>query len=263
MNVVSLTGDIAEGDSDRFDRIAAQIIGKAVVFLESNGGLSIEAMAIGETIRSKGFSTMVGHKTACASACGLIWLAGLPRYASETGSIGFHGVYKRVGDNTKESSTGNAFVGAYLAKLGLSYSAVAFVTAAAPTEMNWLKASDTAKLGIKYVAIAEPAAQPPPPPKMQSDMSPAQQAASTTTAYVEGRQARIEYERWFTGLPDGAYRDGAVFWASNRSLKPPPNCYQPNTTSEWQTGCAAGRLRLALVDVRRTEKNYWWGWNSL
>jgi len=102
------------------------------------------------------------------------------------------------------------------------------------------------------------------PPEGSNTLTPGQQAASTTTAYAEGRQARIDYERWFASVPEGPYRDGVVFWASNRSLKVPPSCAQPRSIQEWQLGCADARIRLALIDPRRNaEKNYWWGWNSL
>jgi hypothetical protein len=39
------------------------------------------------------------------------------------------------------------------------------------------------------------------------------QQASQTPSYAQGRQARIEYEQWITSLPNGSYRDGALFWA--------------------------------------------------
>jgi hypothetical protein len=89
-----------------------------------------------------------------------------------------------------------------------------------------------------------------------------QQQASVTAAYAQGRQARIDYEQWISGLPEGGYKDGALFWAAHRSDKPmPPNCVG---APDWLTGCAAARGRLTSSDIRRaTDKNFWWGWNSL
>jgi hypothetical protein len=196
----------------------------------------------------------------CASACGWIWLAGTTRYVSLAAQIGFHAVY--TGTSGDVSSAGNALVGAYLIKLGLSYQAIAFVTSAPPDSIRWIHPADAERIGIQYVALADPVSQ----QQMAKlpDISPAQAAASTTVAYANGRQDRIEYERWFASIPDGAYRNGAVFWASNRSLKPSPSCFQPGTSNDWLAGCAASRARLATVDIRRkSESNYWWGWNSL
>jgi hypothetical protein len=89
-----------------------------------------------------------------------------------------------------------------------------------------------------------------------------QQQASTTIAYAEGRQARIDYEQWFAALPDGGYRDGVNFWASHRSDKPQPKSC--GAVPDWLAGCLAARARLNPIDIRRmTDKNFWWGWNSL
>jgi hypothetical protein len=72
---------------------------------------------------------------------------------------------------------------------------------------------------------------------------------------------------WQGIFPDfrrvGIYQAGAAFWAGNRSLKTPPTCTNASVPA-WQQGCADNRDRLSLVDVRRkTDPNYWWGWNSL
>jgi hypothetical protein len=98
---------------------------------------------------------------------------------------------------------------------------------------------------------------------VSSSKDTAQTAAALTQAYASGREARINYERWFTALPAGDYQNGASFWASNRSLKTPPTCMNA-AIPEWQRGCLDGRERLTLIDARRhTDPNFWWGWNSL
>jgi hypothetical protein len=61
--------------------------------------------------------------------------------------IGFHAAYN--GDTREITSTGNALVGAYLNKIGLPYSAVVYITAAAPDAVTWLNAIDAMKLGIE------------------------------------------------------------------------------------------------------------------
>jgi hypothetical protein len=95
-------------------------------------------------------------------------------------------------------------------------------------------------------------------------MSPEQLASSTTPGYANGRQARTIWEDWVGKLVDGPFRDGVTFWASNRSLKPQPTCAQAAQPAEWQRGCTEARNYLADVDQRRsTDRNYWWGWNSL
>lgn len=114
--------------------------------LASRGGNLFAAVRIGEVIREKRFTTVVPDKETCASACALIWLAGAKRYAWNTARIGFHGAFDK---NTLQlSGPGNAVVGAYLNKLGLSYEAMIYMTAASPTDMTWLHSADAKRLGI-------------------------------------------------------------------------------------------------------------------
>jgi hypothetical protein len=82
----------------------------------------------------------------CASACALIWLAGARRYVWDTAKIGFHGAFDAV--TMEGSGPGNAIVGAYLNKLGLSYQAIVYMTAASPTDMRWLHSDDAKRWGV-------------------------------------------------------------------------------------------------------------------
>ena len=94
--------------------------------------------------------------------------------------------------------------------------------------------------------------------------SAAQEQTVMTPAYAEGRRARIDYEQWVAGQQEGSYKAGVVFWSSHRSDKPqPPSCFSGGA-AEWQGGCFAAKARLSPIDVRRTtEKDFWYGWNSL
>jgi hypothetical protein len=94
-------------------------------------------------------------------------------------------------------------------------------------------------------------------------LSPEQRQAAMTPAYADGRQARATYEQWYAALPAGPYRDGATFWAAHRTDRPPPVC-AAGPPGEWQRGCNDGRAILARSDaLRRADRNFWWGWNSL
>jgi hypothetical protein len=103
-----------------------------------------------------------------------------------------------------------------------------------------------------------------PAPEGSATVSAAQLAASTTVGYTTGRQARTIWEDWVGKLVEGLYHDGVMFWAGNRSLKPQPTCAQTAQTADWQRGCTEARKFLTDVDQKRnTDKDYWWGWNSL
>lgn len=269
LHIVTVSGEIIRGDADRFLRAVAAIprttVAAPLVVLESPGGLVVEGLLIGETIRVKGFATSVPAKKLCASTCGLIWLAGSQRFASSSARIGFHAAFVENAGGVRETGLGNALIGAYLSRLGLSYRAIAFATSAAPREMAWLHAGEAKRAGIDVVVIRAnagpadvPAGRPAPAP------SAARMASMDTPSYTEGRRARLDYEAWFAGLPEGSYREGVAFWAANRSARQPDFCVRADADRAWQGGCAEGRARLTPIDAkRRTDKEFWGGWNSL
>jgi hypothetical protein len=150
--VVAIVGEIKPDDGAHFSSLVAGLP-SAIVGLSSPGGNLWASIQIGETIREKRFTTIVPDKKTCASSCALIWLAGVRRYVWETASIGFHGAFDR---RTMEvSGPGNAFVGAYLNKLGLPYEAMVYMTAASPTNMQWLHSDDAKRLGIAANALSD------------------------------------------------------------------------------------------------------------
>ena len=87
-----------------------------------------------------------------------------------------------------------------------------------------------------------------------------QPADDHASAYQQGHADRVAWEEWF-GTLGGDARLGAEYWTGERHKPAPGNCVG---TPEFQQGCAAARQRLATPDVRRkSEPQYWWGWNSL
>jgi hypothetical protein len=139
-------GDIVTGDADKFMRLTARFpAGKSAVVLNSPGGLIGEGINIGLMVREKRMVTVVFNE--CASMCGLIWLAGFPRYVSTEASIGFHAV-RRGEEDKSVSSSGNALVGGYLMKLGFGWRAISYLTETNPDSMAWLNGAKAKELGI-------------------------------------------------------------------------------------------------------------------
>jgi hypothetical protein len=139
---VSINGQIGPDDFDTFKAKASPITGRALVFLNSEGGNLVAALQIGEFIRLRGWVTFAPDE--CYSSCALIWLAGVNRLMIATSKIGFHA----ASVNGQEKGTGNALVGAYLNRLGLGYEAVLFATAASPDDITYLTPSDAKRVGI-------------------------------------------------------------------------------------------------------------------
>jgi hypothetical protein len=119
---------------------------QAIVEFKSEGGSLTAGIQIGEMIRLKNFTTLVPDNSRCSSACALAWLGGTQRFLGDNAEIGFHAAYDET--TGQETGVGNALVGAYLARIGLPYSAVVYITQAAPSSMTWLNLKDAEQQGI-------------------------------------------------------------------------------------------------------------------
>lgn len=132
-------------------RQKAATINKAIVAFQSDGGNLLAGLEIGKFIRLRNFATVVPENSLCMSACAIAWLGGTQRYMGTTAHIGFHAAYlKRTG---QESGAANALVGSYLNQIGLSESAIFYVTQAPPTSMTLLTIADAKRFGIDVSVI--------------------------------------------------------------------------------------------------------------
>ena len=73
----------------------------------------------------------------------------------EESLIGFHAAYVTENGEAQESGVGNAIIGAYLTKIGLSIDTVIFATSARPQEMNWLNYSTAQGVGISALLLTD------------------------------------------------------------------------------------------------------------
>ncbi|MCJ9749972.1 hypothetical protein MOV61_04480 [Neorhizobium sp. BETTINA12A] len=148
-DLISIRGILSEGDDLTFRKVAAASE-KAIVVLDSQGGAVLAGLEIGRAIRLRGFATAVAPETLCASACALTWLAGSPRFIDSSSRLGFHAAYRVVAGKAAESGVGNALVGAYLSQIGMTESAIIYVTSAPPEGIDWLTPEKAEKVGISY-----------------------------------------------------------------------------------------------------------------
>lgn len=146
--VISIRGDIVLGDDVRFRKLSLQNP-TAIVRLNSNGGVLVSALEIGQIIRIAGYDTAVLGTETCVSACALIWMAGKRRVLG--GAIGFHAAYRDDRGAPQESGAANALVGNYLTLLGFSSRAILFATAAPPDKVLWLTQANKEAAGIDFI----------------------------------------------------------------------------------------------------------------
>jgi hypothetical protein len=155
--VMFILGSIEDNDVERFQELSSAI-DNAIVLLKSGGGKMAAAIQIGEAVKTKGYTTVVND--ICASSCALIWLAGSKRFMTPSAHIGLHQAFNITG---QADGRGNAILGSYLTRLGLSYSAIAYATEAGPRDVKWLSVDDAKRVGIPVIVIGSRALQPPEP----------------------------------------------------------------------------------------------------
>ncbi len=201
--LITITGRIDPDDGDKFKQKAG-FVQKAVVAFKSDGGSLGAGLEIGTTIRLKNYWTAVLSGADCASACAFAWLGGTQRFMGAGSRIGFHAAYRMQGGKPSESGVGNALVGAYLANLGMSNSAVVYITQSAPTEMTWLTTDAASKIGIE-VSVLPAWNQGPSAAKSPTISTPSQPPGSSGSAIasdivgklIDGR-CRMDYCSYFS-----------------------------------------------------------------
>ena len=159
---IVLEGKFETGDDSKFINMVLAIE-HALIILESPGGMIGPALAIGRAIRLKGFDTIVRDGTSCASACGLVWLAGSSRYLGQSARIGFHAAFVIEDGRALEKGSANAVIGAYLNMLGLPTRAIQYVTTAPPHSFSWLSFDEAKKVGISVERVSTRSAADPLP----------------------------------------------------------------------------------------------------
>ncbi len=168
-NIITVIGEFAPGDEERFERIVFNL-DSAVVWLESPGGVISSGLEIAKQVRFKGFDTVVAPNATCSSMCGIVWLSGKNRFVYRSSRIGFHAAYR--GSDGTESGSATGKIAVYLFQLGLSQSSIELLTSSRPNDMLWLNEGLAQGLGIQFSFLPEP---PPRQPVPQSSEPIAQQ----------------------------------------------------------------------------------------
>jgi hypothetical protein len=141
--VISVFGKFEPGDGDRFLMLTAEIR-DAIILFDSPGGALMDAIKMGERIYTRQYTTIAVAD--CASACAVAWLGGAYKSITGNARVGFHAAWSAA--TGQISSSGNAVLGAYLSKVGLSTKAIAIVTNPPPSSILWLTPEVANYLGI-------------------------------------------------------------------------------------------------------------------
>jgi hypothetical protein len=272
--VISARGPIIPGDYERFGGFLRTIPDTESIkgmSLDSPGGNIFEAEKIAMLVRRFDLSVVVTVGSECASACFLIFAAAPRRFMGADALIGIHSVSEH-GEDTFGAMAFTTVMAREAAEFGVPAAIIGKLVATPPGRTTWLTPAELASMGVtvfeqQTTSTDRPITEAPqrgsPPAARLNSYSPGQEQRSA--AYQEGTTDRRGWEGWFAGLA-GAFKDGAEYWAEQRSTPRPGSCYGPEgeNVGDWTAGCLAAKRILAPTDIRRkSEPDYRAGWNSL
>jgi len=150
---IAISGEIMKGDEQKFKEIALQS-DNAIVYLDGPGGDLGAAIKIGRLVNALGYMTAVSESK-CASACGLIWLAGHFKFLSQNAQVGFHlPTYSdAIQNGGRNISITHILLGAYLANIGISEPSIAHMMDSSKDQIQWLTRSNAKFFGVATLNI--------------------------------------------------------------------------------------------------------------
>lgn len=117
--IIKLKGIVKSEDSDRL-KILIEATGITAVYLESPGGVAVEAYRIGKVLRDANASVTVKEGTMCLSACAIAFLGGSTQKMG--GTLGFHVAWSPSKGSYSEGLKSGQYIGSvtstYMFKMG-------------------------------------------------------------------------------------------------------------------------------------------------
>jgi hypothetical protein len=269
--IISARGPIIPGDTARLFDFLSRLpaTDRAVAFsIDSAGGNVLEGEKLAGAIRSSNIPIYVGQDSQCSSACFLLFAAAGSRFMAPDALIGVHS----VSENGRETLDSMAFTTAFArdaAALGVPPAIIGKLVETPPQRATWLTPSDLASMSVVVLDETASASTDPSQSQELESSAPAPAPAppdqtSMSAASAEGLADRRAWENWFSGL-NGAFKEGAEYWAGQRSTPRPGSCYgqAEQSLGDWTAGCLAARQILTPSDRRRkSDPEYRAGWNS-
>jgi hypothetical protein len=153
--IVTLTGQIVEGDSDELASIVrrADDRGNTVVMLQLNspGGRIVEGVKLADIVRDEKIATSVVGSARCASACFMVFAAGSKKIVSTTARVGVHGASDEHGKETPQSSVATLSMARISKELGVPPSIIGKMVVTPPNEIVWLTPDDLRSMGATII----------------------------------------------------------------------------------------------------------------
>jgi hypothetical protein len=148
---IVLDGDIAGGDGDAVEALMKETNdrGKLVVALrlDSLGGSLAESVKIAELVQRTKIAVVVGSKARCASACFLIFAAGIEKFVGYGAEIGVHGASDQYGRITPRAAAATVSMARMVREFGVPPGIVEKLVVTGPDEIVWLSVDELRSMG--------------------------------------------------------------------------------------------------------------------
>lgn len=149
--IIALDGDIAEGNADAVEALirAANESGRLVsaVRLDSSGGSLAEAIKLADLVRRAKLPTVVASGSRCASACFVVFAAGIEKFASYDASIGVHGVSDKSGRETARTEAATISMARIVSAYGVPPRIIGQMVITPAQDIAWLTPEDLRSMG--------------------------------------------------------------------------------------------------------------------
>jgi len=141
-----MSGEIEENDGASLRSLISMAQAKALkishLSLNSPGGSVIAGADLAITVRKSGIGTSVDAANVCASACFMVFAAGVDRVSSAQARIGVHSATSRVTGETRLAKSVTIDMARLLAEFGVPPTVLGRMVTATPDNMAWLTAEE-------------------------------------------------------------------------------------------------------------------------
>lgn len=155
-SIITLTGEIVEGDFETFDNILKENPNLRVLNLNSPGGIVNEAFDIAALVFNNGMITSIEVGGECNSMCPIIFLSGREKFMAEDQILAFHPAFvEDIDGNKVPILEANLAISWWLGTVGVPYEVVQIINSVEPDKLS-LVGADTAEklnLGIRVIKL--------------------------------------------------------------------------------------------------------------
>ena len=150
-SIIKIDGPIEEHDYDKFAYYLVMTPNIRTVILNSNGGLVVEGIRIGQLIHDRKLNTVIDKNEVCLSICSLIFLSGDGKYIYKTSALGVH---TASNPKTKQrDDKANAMIAWYFGSLGYSPGIVEKWIFSEPDAINFITYKDNVEFNLGITSL--------------------------------------------------------------------------------------------------------------